>query len=311
MKTNLSTIPKWHALASLFCAILIISSFQPTFAHGTVISPPSRVWNCYQENPERPESAACIAAVASHGTQPLYDWNEINQGMANGEHRSVVPDGNLASGGRPEKYGGMDQVRTDWVATPVTPGPLIVTWSNSAPHATAYYDVYITTEDWSPDQPLTWDKLELLVRTTPSPADPEANIPVTLPNRTGRHVIYSVWQRSDSPEAFYSTSDVDFGGGTTSTPEAGGSSLDFSLDRIAPNPFATTSNITYNLEKSALVNLSIYDICGKEIATLVNNIQSAGEYDVIFNGEGLKNGIYICVLRTGNQVITKRLLLQR
>jgi predicted carbohydrate-binding protein with CBM5 and CBM33 domain len=229
--------------------------------------------------------------------------------MANGDHMSVVPDGNLASGGRPEKYGGMDQVRTDWVTTPVTPGPLIVTWSNSAPHATAYYDVYITTEDWTPDQPLTWDKLELLTRTTPSPADPEANIPVNLPNRTGRHVIYSVWQRSDSPEAFYSTSDVDFGAGTTSI-EATGASSGFSLDRISPNPFATTSNITYSLQKSAVVNLSIYDICGKEVAVLVNNIQSAGGYGVTFNGEGLKNGIYFCVLRTGSHVETMRIILQ-
>ena len=195
----------------LLSGLFLMSGMQFAFAHGTVTSPASRVWNCYLENPENPTSAACIAAVASHGSQPLYDWNEINQGNADGNHTAVVPDGNLPSGGRPDKYGGMDQVRTDWVATPVTPGAFTVTWTNSAPHATAYYDVYITNADWTPDQPLTWSSLTLLVRTDPSPAEATVDIPVTLPARTGKHIIYSVWQRSDSPEAFYSTSDVDFG----------------------------------------------------------------------------------------------------
>jgi len=68
-------------------------------------------------------------------------------------------DGNLASAGRPDKYGGWDQVRDDWVTTSVTPGPFTVKWSLSTPHATLYYDVYITKADWTPDQPLTWDNL--------------------------------------------------------------------------------------------------------------------------------------------------------
>lgn len=204
----------------LLFVLLLCASNQIVFAHGTVTSPASRVWNCYQENPESPDSPPCIDAVASHGTQPLYDWNGILQGNANGNHMDVVPDGNLASGGNPQKYGGMDQVRSDWVATPVSAGPFTVTWTNSAPHATEYYDVYITTEDWSPDQPLTWNKLVLLVRTDPSPPASSVDIPVTLPNRTGHHVIYSVWQRSDSPEAFYSVSDIDFGNSPPPPPQS-------------------------------------------------------------------------------------------
>jgi len=130
---------------------------------------------------------------------------------ANGMHRQIIPDGQLASAGRPDKYGGLDQVRNDWIATPVTPGPFTVTWTMNAPHETLYFDVYITKESWTPDQPLTWDALELLVRTGPRPSSTRDDIDVILPPRTGKHVIYSIWQRSLSPEAFYSTSDVDFG----------------------------------------------------------------------------------------------------
>ncbi len=197
--------------------LLFLSVTLSVLPHGTVTYPPSRVWNCFQEDPESPDSAACIAAVASHGTQPLYDWSEINQANVNGNHRQFIMDGNLASGGRPNKYGGMDQVRTDWVSTQVSPGPFTVTWTNHAPHATEYYEVYITKESWKPDQPLTWDSLVLLERTPPSGPERIVNIPVTLPARTGKHVIYSIWQRSDSPEAFYSTSDIDFDGGGTDT----------------------------------------------------------------------------------------------
>ena len=198
-------------LGLLICMVISLMTNEFVFAHGTVTSPPSRVWNCYQENPENPSSAPCIAAVASHGPQPLYDWNEINQGDANGQHIDLIQDGNLASGGRPIKYGGMDLVSMDWVATPVSAGPFTVTWTNTAPHATSYYEVYITNADWTPAQPLTWGSLTLLVRTDPSVAESTTNIPVTLPARLGKHVIYSIWQRSDSGEAFYSTSDIDFG----------------------------------------------------------------------------------------------------
>ncbi len=205
--------------APLFiCAAFILPSLQTIFSHGTVTSPPSRVWICFQENPESPDSPACIDAVAMYGTQALYDWNEVARMDANGMHREIIADGNLASAGRPDKYGGLDQVRDDWIATPVTPGPFTVTWTNTAPHQTLYFDVYITKADWTPDQPLTWDSLELLVRTGPRPASAIDNIDVVLPARTGKHVIYSIWQRSLTEEAFYSTSDVDFGQTTEPKP---------------------------------------------------------------------------------------------
>jgi predicted carbohydrate-binding protein with CBM5 and CBM33 domain len=201
LKSMTPVLKKWPWSKFVF-AILSLLVIESVFPHGTVTSPPSRIWNCFQENPESPDSPACIAAVASHGTQPLYDWNEINQPNADGSHMQYVMNGNLPSGGRPEKYGGMDQVRSDWVATSVSPGPFTVSWTNSAPHGTAYYQVYITNETWTPDQPLTWESLVLLAETVPSPAESTIDIPVTLPVRTGKHIIYSIWQRSDSPEAF-------------------------------------------------------------------------------------------------------------
>ena len=295
---------KW---SNLFCIILLITIIQPAFPHGTVTSPVSRIYNCWQENPQNPESPPCIAAVISHGTQPLYDWNEINQANANGEHELYVFDGNLASGGRPEKYGGMDQITSEWVATPVSPGPFTITWTNTAPHATEYYDVYITKESWTPDQPLTWDSLELLVRTSPSSAASSVDIPVILPVRTGKHVIYSIWQRSDSPEAFYSTSDIDFDG-VLSIDDL---STDFNLSHNYPNPFNSKTKIGYRLENDAFVTINVYDVFGKKVSTLVNRNQSSGEHEVTFNGENLSTGVYFYVFQIGSYIEARRMILQR
>jgi len=306
--------PDW-LLYSIYCLLMVsLFSMQQLYAHGTVISPQSRIWNCYQENPENPVSQPCIDAVASHGTQPLYDWNEINQGQANGNHQQYVPDGNLASGGRPGKYGGMDQVRSDWVATPVSPGPFKVIWSNSAPHATEYYEVYITNENWDPSQPLTWSSLTLLVRTPQSPASNYVEIDVVLPEREGRHVIYSVWQRSDSPEAFYSTSDVDFGENPVGINDEEQLLEGFVLEQNFPNPFNPSTVIRYQASANSAVYLTIYDVTGRKVRTLIDGNRTATNGEAIWDGRNdagqlVPSGTYLYRLRAGDKTTVKTMKL--
>ncbi|MGE8239631.1 MAG: lytic polysaccharide monooxygenase, partial [Stenotrophomonas indicatrix] len=88
------------------------------FAHGTLSKPSSRVYSCYQGNPENPTNPACAAAKAIGGAQPFYDWAGINQANANGNHQAVVPDGELCSGGN-SKYRGLDLNRSDWPTSPI------------------------------------------------------------------------------------------------------------------------------------------------------------------------------------------------
>lgn len=301
---------KGHSIQTLLCTGLLLTSNQSISPHGTVVSPPSRVWVCFQENPENPDSPACIGAVASHGTQAFYDWNEVARMDAGGNHRALIMDGNLASAGRPDKYGGLDQVRDDWVSTPVSPGPLTITWSITAPHATLYYEVYITKNGWTPNQPITWDSLELLVRTGEKPLSQEDNIDVILPNRTGKHVIYSIWQRSLSPEAFYSTSDVDFGD-TLSIDEFEKSSS-ASLEQNYPNPFTGRSTIKYNLNNESSVNIKVYNVFGQEVSTLIDTVKNAGEHEVIFNADNIHSGgVYFYVFKAGNYTETRRMVLRK
>ena len=83
------------------------------FAHGTMTTPVSRVYACFQGNPENPTNPACAAAKAVGGSQAFYDWNGINQANANGNHQAVVPDGKLCSGNNPT-FRGLDVNRSDW-----------------------------------------------------------------------------------------------------------------------------------------------------------------------------------------------------
>ncbi|MGW1618629.1 lytic polysaccharide monooxygenase auxiliary activity family 9 protein [Streptomyces sp. NPDC002172] len=187
----------------------------PASAHGTMGDPVSRVAQCYAENPESPTSDACKAAVAAGGTQALYDWNGIRIGDANGRHQALIPDGKLCSAGNDE-FKGLDLARADWPATNVSSGSYTFRYRVTAPHK-GTFKVYLTKAGYDPAKPPAWADLDLdhpvATATDPVAAGGFYTFSGTLPERTGRQLLYAIWQRSDSPEAFYSCSDVDFGGG--------------------------------------------------------------------------------------------------
>jgi chitin-binding protein len=193
----------------------------PAAAHGTMLDPVSRVAACYAEGPESPDTEACKALVAAGGTQPLYDWNEVNIGDVAGAHKSRIPDGKLCSAGR-DKYRGLDAPRTDWASTDFSAGNKTFRWRATAPHK-GTLDLYITKDGYDPTKPLKWSDLEaqpFASVTNPALENGSFVFNGTVPNKTGRHLVYSILQRSDSPEAFYTCSDVVFGGGAAGTPVA-------------------------------------------------------------------------------------------
>ena len=187
-------------------------------AHGGLSSPPTRTYVCRFLEPHAPQ---CEKAWAAN-PQAMYDWMEVNLSNADGRHQALIPDGHLCGAGR-EKYGAFDAATDAWPSTPVTAGPTEMVYTATAPHATSYYRLYLTKPGFdASSSPLGWSDLELLYDSGPLPAASENRFPVTLPARTGHQILYLVWQRSDSQEAFYGCSDVVFpaaaGGGGTTTP---------------------------------------------------------------------------------------------
>ena len=202
--------------------LVALGSAAIAFAHGTMIVPESRIHRCaFDGEIENHQDPACRAAIDLGGKQALYDWNGMRQAAANGDHRGVIPDGQLCSGGNPD-FKGLALARADWRTTPIAPGSdgsFEFVFHATAPHATRDWQFYATRDGRDPAQALKWSDVDQFCSSAGVPLVSDAQgrqvykIRCKLPERSGRQVIFVAWQRSDSPEAFYSCSDVEFTGG--------------------------------------------------------------------------------------------------
>jgi photosystem II stability/assembly factor-like uncharacterized protein len=83
----------------------------------------------------------------------------------------------------------------------------------------------------------------------------------------------------------------------------------FSLSQNYPNPFNPTTRINYQLPLFSKVSIKVFDILGREIATLVNEEKPAGNYTILFDGNKLTSGVYLYQLKAGEHVITRKFVL--
>ncbi len=86
---------------------------------------------------------------------------------------------------------------------------------------------------------------------------------------------------------------------------------DFILHQNYPNPFNPSTIISFHLPVNGDVTLKIYDILGREVATLVNEFKEAGRHDVTFDASGLASGIYFYRIQAGSFNQTKKMILLR
>ncbi|MBX2992949.1 MAG: T9SS type A sorting domain-containing protein [Bacteroidetes bacterium] len=100
--------------------------------------------------------------------------------------------------------------------------------------------------------------------------------------------------------------------------EPGGIPAEFTLFQNYPNPFNPTTKIEFRIPARpagganfGLVTLKVFDLLGREVATLVNEVMQPGSYERVFHAEGLASGVYLCQLKSGSFVQTKKLLLLR
>ena len=205
--------------------LLGVWAAAPAVAHGAFTDPASRVYGCSPVGGER-GSAACRAAVAANGA-PFTAWDNLRVANVNGRDRQAVPDGELCSGGLPA-YRGLDLARADWPSTPLKPGaPLTMRYASTIPH-TGTFKLYLTKPGYDPAKPLTWSDLPekpFAEVTDPALTNGAYRLGATLPSdRTGRHVLYTIWQNSSTPDTYYSCSDVVFPTAKRSGARAGGGS---------------------------------------------------------------------------------------
>jgi hypothetical protein len=83
----------------------------------------------------------------------------------------------------------------------------------------------------------------------------------------------------------------------------------FKLEQNYPNPFNPSTKIQYTLEKAGMTKLTVYDMLGRELTTIVNEKKDAGTHEVTFNATNYASGIYYYKLQSDNIVQTKKMML--
>ena len=82
----------------------------------------------------------------------------------------------------------------------------------------------------------------------------------------------------------------------------------FALSQNYPNPFNPVTKINFDLPKDSKVDMRIYDMLGREVALLLNEVKTAGYYTINFNASRLSSGIYFYRLSTGDFTSVKKLV---
>jgi predicted carbohydrate-binding protein with CBM5 and CBM33 domain len=204
------TVRRLAALTGVAVAVGLVPA-MPAFAHGAPTSPISRSAACAAGGGLKTDTAACKAALKANGG-PFGTFDNVRVPNVNGNDRKFVPDGQLCGGGL-AAFKGLSIARDDFPATTVTGGKTLgIKYRATIAHQGSFR-VYLTNQGYDPLTKLTWDDLgskPLTDVANPPLTNGSFQFSVKLPERTGRQMLYIVWQTSNTPDSYYSCSDLVF-----------------------------------------------------------------------------------------------------
>jgi chitin-binding protein len=208
-----------RALTLLSAAVLFLTPWvDAAFAHGSVVDPASRNYGCWQrwgsdfQNPKMQQEDPMCWQAWQDNPNAMWNWNGLYRNGAGGNFQAALPDGKLCSGGLTEsgRYRSMD-VPGAWKMANVH-NTFSVHLMDQARHGADYLLVYVTRQGYNAlTQPLRWSDLELVRKTGKyAPGSDYVVDNLSAPGRTGRHVVFTIWQASHMDQAFFFCSDVNF-----------------------------------------------------------------------------------------------------
>ena len=224
-RTTRRTLGGIAATAVVATALVVIPTAAQ--AHGGLTNPATRTYACYKDGLAggeaagesgnmRPTNPACLNAF-NDNSYGFYNWFGDLLGTIDGRHETIA-DGKLC--GPDSRFAGFNTPSSAWPTTRVTPGQTMTFQYAAVARHPGYFTTWITKDGWNQNEPIGWDDLEAApfdrVQDPPlregGPAGPEYWWNAKLPsNKSGKHVLFNIWERTDSPEAFYNCSDVVFG----------------------------------------------------------------------------------------------------
>lgn len=232
------------ALPLALAATTLVAA-PPAAAHGSVTDPPTRNYRCwdvwgsrFQDPAMAAQDPMCAQAWASD-TSAMWNWNGLYREGVAGRHEQVIPDGQLCSAGRTggDRYAALDTPGS-WVAATV-PTRFTLTLTDQARHGADYLRVYVTKPGFDPTRAApAWSDMQLLDVTGRYAPAGEYRTDVDLTGRSGRAILYTIWQASHSDQAYYLCSDISIGG-PAPTPTATPAPTPTPTPTVTPEPTPT------------------------------------------------------------------------
>jgi predicted carbohydrate-binding protein with CBM5 and CBM33 domain len=186
-------------------------------AHGSVVNPASRNYGCHERwgddhlNPNMAQEDPMCWQAWQDDPNAMWNWNGLYQNNVGGNFQAAVPDGTLCSGGHAEggRYDSLD-TPGPWKMTDVSSN-FTINLYDQASHGADFFRVYVTRQGFdATTQRLTWGSLELVRETGRYAPAQNISFDVSAPGRTGRHVVFTIWQASHMDQAYFICSDVNF-----------------------------------------------------------------------------------------------------
>ena len=164
---------------------------------------------------------------------------------------------------------------------------------------------------WYEYDPETWEKLDSVAWTFSEDGDllKEFQLPRAIAFSNDANTLYIGAFRQDG-DSFLGIQSFSRANPVSNEREDQFDSPDgYKLSQNYPNPFNPTTNIQFEIREAGDVSLKVYDLTGREVASLVNSRMSAGEHSVTFDASNLSSGVYLYVLQANNIRLTNKMTL--
>lgn len=183
-------------------------------AHGTIVSPRSRAYQCWQDwgnqhtNPAMQQQDPMCWQAFQANPDTMWNWMSALRDGLGGQFQARTPDGQLCSNAL-SRNDSLNQPGP-WKTTNVT-SSFTVQLYDQASHGADFFRVYVSKQGYDPTtQRLGWGNLDFITQTGRYAPAQNISFPISTSGYTGHHILFVIWQASHQDQAYMWCSDVNF-----------------------------------------------------------------------------------------------------
>jgi lytic cellulose monooxygenase (C4-dehydrogenating) len=186
----------------------------PAQAHGTIVSPASRAYQCWQTwgsqhtNPAMQQQDPMCYQAFQANPDTMWNWMSALRDGLGGQFQARTPDGQLCSNGlaRNDSLNKLGAWKTTNVSSNFT-----ARLYDQASHGADYFRVYVSKQGFNPaTQRLGWGNLDFITQTGRYAPAQNISFNVSTSGYTGHHILFVIWQASHQDQTYMWCSDVNF-----------------------------------------------------------------------------------------------------